>query len=157
MPDARPSGRHAALDRLTTKAEARWEAAARALGLASGDDLTFILLVPLVGIFTGLLAVAIYKTLDLVQNVAWWYWDPKVHLLDAIRAAPPWQRIAAPTLGGVIVTLIVVITRMEVRGHGMSGIIEAVALRGGRLPAIPALIRELAGIATVGSGEIGRA
>ena len=41
----------------------RWEAASRALGLASGDDLTFILLVPLVGIFTGLCAVAIYKTI----------------------------------------------------------------------------------------------
>lgn len=147
MPD---TGRHV-IDRLTTKAEARWEPMARALGLASGDDLTFILLVPLVGLLTGLVAVAIYKTLDLVQNLAWWYWSNKP-LLEAIKEAPPWQRIAAPTLGGVIVTLIVLITRMEVRGHGMSGIIEAVALRGGRVPALPAIVRELAGIATVGTG-----
>jgi CIC family chloride channel protein len=154
-----------ALRDLERRAQIAWFSLARWLGLSTREELSFIVLVPLVGIFTGFVGVAIYWLIDRVQDLAWGSPDPQLgkegqSLLartEFIAAHAPWRNVLALTAAGAVVALIIKIFRQEVRGHGMSGIIEAVALKGGRVAPGPALVRELAGVVTVGSGgSLGR-
>ncbi len=65
--------------------------------------------------------------------------------------------IAAPAIGGAVIGLIIWLGRQPVSGEGMSSLIEAVALHGGRIPPRPVLFNALAAIVTVGSGgSLGR-
>jgi len=141
---------------LERRAQIAWFALARWFGLASREELSFFVLTPLVGLVTGFTAVLIYWTIDWVQKVCW----GDGSLLQAARyaaVAQPWRNVLAPLAGGIAVALIIRVFRQEVRGHGMSGIIEAIALKGGRVEPGPALVREAAGIVTVGSGgSLGR-
>jgi CIC family chloride channel protein len=141
--------------RLVRAFSVQWYGLARRLGLRSREELTFATLAPAIGIATGVVAMGIAWSITAVQRL---FWGGGEHgLLEAAAAAPLWLRIAAPATGGFVVMLLIVIFKQEVRGHGMSGIIEAVALRGGRVAAGPAILREVAGIATVGSGgSLGR-
>lgn len=153
-PGERPPASSGAERALERRARALWVSLARMLGLEGADDLTFLVLAPLVGVATGFVGVWIYGLIDLVQRL---FWASPDHLLEAARTAPWVLCVLAPVLGGIIVSVIVRVTGSEVRGGGMSALIEAVALRGGRLPAGPAIVREIAGIATVGSGgSLGR-
>ncbi|HEU4400577.1 MAG TPA: chloride channel protein, partial [Candidatus Polarisedimenticolia bacterium] len=73
------------------------------------------------------------------------------------QTLPPLHRFLAPVIGGALLGLLVLAARRSVRGHGTSGIIEAVAQRGGLLPIGPTLLRALATVVTVGSGgSLGR-
>ena len=145
---------------LERRAQIAWFSLARWLGLSSREELSFIVLVPLVGIFTGFVAIGIYWLIDRVQDLAWGAPDPPQTLLERTQlmaAHAPWRNVLALLAAGAVVALIIKVFKQEVRGHGMSGIIEAVALKGGRVAPGPALVRELAGVVTVGSGgSLGR-
>jgi CIC family chloride channel protein len=148
------SPRLAALERRLT---ALWYGLARFLGLASAEELSFFILTPLVGLATGFAGVAIYNILDWVQHTVW---QSNGTLLEAAyesSLATPWRNVLAPVIGGIGVFLIVWISKTRVKGGGMSVIIESVALKGGRVPLKDTLLREIAGIATVGTGgSLGR-
>src|SRR2546422_1662726 len=109
----------------------------------------FLLLVPLTGVATGFASVALIRLLGLVQQV---FWGSRHELLQHALLLPAWQRFAIPTVGGVLVGLIILVARQPVGGHGTAGIIEAVAQRGGFLPFRRRLIKAAATIVTVGSG-----
>src|SRR3989454_1046800 len=109
----------------------------------------FLLLVPLTGIATGFASVALIRLLGLVQQV---FWGSRHELLQHALLLPAWQRFAIPTVGGVLVGLIILVARQPVGGHGTAGIIEAVAQRGGLLPFGRSLIKAPAPIVTGGSG-----
>ncbi len=148
---------------LERRAKVAWYALARWLGLSSREELSFAVLVPLVGLITGFVGIAIYFTIDAVQDLCWtWGTALGSHatLLEGARLAAhatPWRNVLAPMAGGAAVALLVKVFRQEVRGHGMSGIIEAVALKGGRVEPGSAILREVAGMLTVGSGgSLGR-
>jgi CIC family chloride channel protein len=105
----------------------------------------------LVGLTTGLGAVAFRY---LIQAVAWlgYNWVPQV--LSA------WGRLYAvivPTVGGLLVGLLVYFFAREAKGHGVPEVMEAVALRGGRIRPIVALVKSLASALCIGSGgSVGR-
>ncbi len=84
-------------------------------------------------------------------------WGSGEEILTRARNAPAWLRVVAPAIGGAIVGLIAWRAKAAVGGHGISRLLEAVALRGGRVPAKPALLSAAAAVATVGSGgSLGR-
>jgi len=114
----------------------------------------FLLLVPAVGVLTGLVAAGLVHLLAAVQQL---FWGSPHELLAPAQALSPLHRFLAPTIGGVLVGLIILIHRGRIRGHGTSGIIEAVARGKGRLPVIPGLADIGAILVTVGSGgSLGR-
>jgi len=126
---------------------------ARRFGLATKEDRTFFVLIPLVGVVAGLLSVGIHKLIDGIRLILWGSTD----LQQATAAAPAWLYIAAPATGGLLVGLLVWMGREKVAGGGMSVLIESVAQQGGRVPPRPVAMRALAAIATVGSGgSLGR-
>ena len=150
--------RLAARARLARRRIRKWRHAlefllARRFGLATREDRVFFVLIPVVGLVAGALGIIIHRLIDGFRHLLWGPHD----LLDAARAAAALAGGRRPR-GGRPAGLAAGPAREEsVSGQGMSTLIEAVALRGGRLRARPVLLRAVAAIATVGSGgSLGR-
>ncbi|MCP4363301.1 MAG: CBS domain-containing protein [Chloroflexi bacterium] len=105
----------------------------------------------LVGIGTGLGAVAFRY---LIQAVGWVGYDLIPSLTESWGKA---YIIFVPTIGGLLVGLLIYFFAPEAKGHGVPEVMEAVALRGGRIRPIVALIKSLASSLSIGSGgSVGR-
>jgi CIC family chloride channel protein len=127
---------------------------AKRFALATREDRRFFLLIPAVGVVAGLLGITVHR---LIRGLTALLWGTSGSLVEAAGRLPPWVVVGAPALGGVIVALIVRLGRESLAGQGMSMLIEAVALKGGKLQPRPVLLRALAAVATVGSGgSLGR-
>lgn len=126
----------------------------RRLPRRSASENIFLALVPLVGVATGLTAVGIAHVIAFVQKFCW---QTGPHLLEAAEAQPPYYRIMVLTLGGLFVGVIGHWFRVETRGAGTAGMIQALALKGGFVSLRQTIPRVMAGIATVASGgSLGR-
>lgn len=117
-------------------------------------DTIYVLLIPIIGLITGIAALAIAHVLALLQRLLWGNGE---NLLTSVAAAPWYYRLLIPGLGGATLALMVLLFKRDVRGGGTAGLMEAIALRGGRIRMrreVPAVI---AGIVTVSSGgSLGR-
>jgi CIC family chloride channel protein len=81
----------------------------------------------LVGVATGAGVWLFKQLIDLVHRVAFDW------LGGALRPLGSWTVVIVPALGGLLVGLIIYYFVGEERHHGVAGIMEAVALAGGRL------------------------
>jgi CIC family chloride channel protein len=105
----------------------------------------------LVGIGTGLGAVGFRY---LIKGVGWigYTWLPQV--------TSGWGKayvVIVPVVGGMIVGPMIYFFAREAKGHGVPEVMEAVALRGGRIRPIVAVVKSLASSLTIGSGgSVGR-
>ena len=127
---------------------------ARRFGLATAQDRRFLVLIGLTGVLVGLLGVAIHRLIDALKDLLW---GPTSDFIEATQTLPWWQVVLLPGVGGAVVGAIVLLGRQRVSGQGMGVLIEAVAVRGGRVPVRPIVWGALAAIATVGSGgSLGR-
>jgi CIC family chloride channel protein len=105
----------------------------------------------LVGLGTGVGAIAFRY---LIQGVGWvgFEWIPKVTASLGMSYI-----VFVPALGGLIVGLLIYYFAREAKGHGVPEVMEAVALRGGRIRPIVAIIKSLASSISIGSGgSVGR-
>jgi CIC family chloride channel protein len=123
-------------------------------GLATREDRVFFALIPAVGVVMGFLGIFVH---ELILGVRLLLWEGP-NLLAQVAAVPRWMVVAAPTLGGLAVGLLIWVSREPLSGGGgMASLIEAVALRGGRIAPRGTLLRAVAAVATVGSGgSLGR-
>jgi CIC family chloride channel protein len=65
--------------------------------------------------------------------------------------------LLAPALGGLVVGPLIYFFAREAKGHGVPEVMEAVALKGGRIRPIVVIIKSLASSITIGSGgSVGR-
>ena len=120
------------------------------------EEKRYWLLVPVIGVVSGLLAVLLVRFLGLVHYLCWSY-DQSQSLTDVIRATPVFMRILIPTGGGLLVALYVYFRRSSAHLEGTAGLIEALAVGAGRLPAVRTFITALVSIAAVGTGaSVGR-
>ena len=60
--------------------------------------------------------------------------------------------VVVPTIGGLLVGILVYKYASEAKGHGVPEVMEAIALRGGRIRPIVAVVKSLASALTIGSG-----
>ena len=108
----------------------------------------------LIGLLAGLGAVGFRELIRLVKDVAW---HDGQYTLDYLRGLPWWWKVLAPSLGGLLVGLIGYHLAREVRGHGVPEVMEAVALRGGRIRPRVVIAKLLASGICIGSGgSVGR-
>jgi CIC family chloride channel protein len=105
----------------------------------------------LIGIGAGLGAVAFRY---LIQAVDWvgYEWIP--------RLTSSWGKayvVFVPAIGGLLVGCLVYFFAREAKGHGVPEVMEAVALQGGRIRPIVAVVKSLASSLCIGSGgSVGR-
>jgi CIC family chloride channel protein len=99
-----------------------------------------------VGIFTGIGAVLFRY---LIRGVGWvgYQWIPAI--TSDLGSA---YIIFVPALGGMLVGLLVYFVAREVKGSGVPDVMEAVALKGGRIRPRVAVVKALASALTIGSG-----
>jgi CIC family chloride channel protein len=90
--------------------------------------------------------------MSLLRVVERLVWPEAGSFLDAVDAAPAWQRILVPSLAGVLVLAVALVMRRPLGGHGTAGVLEAIWLSRGRLSLRRALLRGVVSIIAVAMG-----
>ncbi len=107
-----------------------------------------------IGLLAGLGAVGFRKFISFVKEVAWHNGE---YTLEYLRGLPIWWKILVPSAGGLIVGLITYYFAREARGHGVPEVMEAVAVRGGRIRPRVVIAKLFASGICIGSGgSVGR-
>ena len=124
------------------------------LRVLPGAAQRFWVLVIATGVLSGVGAGALLAGLRIVQRLAW----PRAEtFVGAVQAATPLRRVLVPTLAGVAVSLVAMLSRLPLAGHGTARIIEAIWHRGRELALGRTLVRGTVSIAAVGMGaSLGR-
>ncbi len=113
-----------------------------------------VLLSVVIGLLGGLFAVGFRKFINFGNYLAW---QESEYTLAYINELPFWWKIAAPAIGGLIVGLIIYYFAREAKGHGVPEVMEAVALKGGRIRPRVVIVKMLAsGICIASGGSVGR-
>jgi len=113
-----------------------------------------VLVSMVIGLLGGLGAVGFRWCIRLFQRVSW---QVDVVSLDYLRTLPVWWKILTPAAGGLLVGLIIARFAAEAKGHGVPEVMEAVALRGGRIRPRVVLAKLVASGICIGSGgSVGR-
>lgn len=118
------------------------------------DHLQLVLIAVVIGLLGGLCAVGfrmLIKWLNLV------FWREGEYSLDYLRQLPVWWKLVAPAVGGLGVGWIIQRFASEARGHGVPEVMEAVALRDGRIRPRVVLAKMIGSGICIGSGgSVGR-
>jgi CIC family chloride channel protein len=122
--------------------------------LRESEQIYMVLLATVLGLLGGLGAVGFRKLIQLGNLVAW---QRGPYTLDYLAGLPAWWKVLAPASGGLIVGLITYRFAREARGHGVPEVMEAVALRSGRIRPRVVIAKLLASGVCIGSGgSVGR-
>lgn len=107
-----------------------------------------------IGLLGGLGAVGFRECIRLFQTIAW---RTDNVTLDYLRNLPIWWKVLTPAVGGLIVGVIIVRFAAEAKGHGVPEVMEAVALRGGRIrPRVVVAKLIASGVCIASGGSVGR-
>jgi CIC family chloride channel protein len=116
--------------------------------LRFSESASMMVLAVLVGLVCGLGSVGFHKLVGQTGRVVEW--------LAALGTHHPVLAVLctvlAPALGGLLAGSIVSLLARHDTSHGTASVMEAVALRGGRLPARPFLAKVLGAGVLIGSG-----
>jgi CIC family chloride channel protein len=108
----------------------------------------------LIGILAGYGALLFRYIINFAQYSFYRNTD---EVLTFHASLPLYVKVGAPALGGLIVGILVHYGAREAKGHGVPEVMEAVALKGGRIRARVALVKILASGISIGSGgSVGR-
>ncbi len=118
------------------------------------EHIYMILIALIIGLLGGLCSVGFRELIHIIQLGSW---SQSGNLVDHIRTLPWWWKIGIPTFGGLLVGLIIHNFAREAKGHGVPEVMEAVALRGGRIrPRIVFAKMIASGICIATGGSVGR-
>jgi CIC family chloride channel protein len=116
-----------------------------------GGEEVLLGLALLVGLGAGLGALVFRWLIDLVHTVSF-DWLPSV-----TQGWGPAYVVIAPAVGGLLVGPLIYFFAREAKGHGVPEVMEAVALRGGKIRPKVALVKSLASSLSIGTGgSVGR-
>jgi CIC family chloride channel protein len=123
-------------------------------GLRETEQVYMVLVSVVIGLLAGFCAVGFRLLIQSLNRVAW---HQGQYTLDYIYGLPFWWKILAPAVGGLIVGLITYRFAREAKGHGVPEVMEAVALRGGRIrPRVVIAKMFASGISIASGGSVGR-
>ena len=111
-------------------------------------------LAAVVGILGGLAATAFKEISTAVQTL---FIGASGGWLEGLSHLSWYKRLLIPTAGGILAGLVLFLLPREAKGHGVSEIMEAVAIRRGILNFRAAIVRSASSLMSIGSGaSIGR-
>lgn len=123
-------------------------------GLRQTEQVYMVLVAVVIGLLGGLCAVGFRQLIQILNRVAW---HESQYTVEYLYSLPIWWKILAPAAGGLIVGLITYRFAREARGHGVPEVMEAVALRGGRIRPRVVVAKMLASSVSIASGgSVGR-
>ena len=117
----------------------------------SSESITGILLAVLVGVIAGFGAIAFRWLINIFQSL---FFGGGATILGFLGE---YYVVLLPAVGGLLVGLLIYYGAREAKGHGVPEVMEAVAVRGGRIRPRVAIIKSLASSLCIGSGgSVGR-
>jgi CIC family chloride channel protein len=131
--------------------ELKWHHLVRRFVSRPPEQVVLLLTALVVGVTTGFGAVLFRWLIVKVTNISF-EWLPQ-----ATQGMGPAYLVIAPTVGGLLVGVLVHNFAPEAKGHGVPEVMEAVALRGGRIRPVVAVVKSLASSICIGTGgSVGR-
>lgn len=113
------------------------------------EQIFIIIVAVIIGIMGGFGAAGFRYMIRTVQRIAYGDWTYTLDLVHSI----PWQiKIIIPAAGGLIVGLVIYFFAREVKGHGVPEVMEAIALKGGKIRPRVIFARALASSICIGTG-----
>jgi CIC family chloride channel protein len=123
--------------------------------LSRNVQLILSVLALVIGVAAGGAAIGFRRVIDLVQRLGFGFGGERV--ASGAAELPWWQLLAVPTLGGLAIGLFVYFLMPERRPHAVADVIEANALRGGRMSLFTGLKAALVSATSIGCGaSVGR-
>jgi CIC family chloride channel protein len=123
--------------------------------LLRNEHIILSLLAVLIGVAAAYGSIALRELIALVQ----WggFGASEGGLVARVAALPWWQILLVPALGGLAVGLLVRHLQGGARPHGVADVMEAGALRSGRIPLREGAVAALGAVISMGSGaSVGR-
>ncbi|MBN1518187.1 chloride channel protein [Candidatus Sumerlaeota bacterium] len=122
--------------------------------LRASDHIYMVLVAIVIGLLGGLCAVLFRAMIHYGQFIAW---GESQAPLDYYFGLPWYWKIGTPAVGGLFVGLIVHFFAREAKGHGVPEVMEAIALRGGRMRPRVVIGKMVASAICIASGgSVGR-
>lgn len=118
-------------------------------GFRQTEQIYMVVVAIAIGLLGGLSAVGLRFLIGAVNDVAW---HRARYTVDYLAALPWWWKLIAPTVGAVFFGWITYHFASEARGHGVPEVMEAVALRGGRIRPRVVFAKLIASGICIGSG-----
>ncbi|MCH8926467.1 MAG: chloride channel protein, partial [Proteobacteria bacterium] len=113
------------------------------------------LLAVAIGLTAGLAAIGFRTIIDHVQRFGFGFGGEQ--MVTLVSALPSWRILLVPTAGGLLIGLFVHFFMPGRRPQGVAEVIEANALRGGRMPLAVGLKAALVSAVSIGAGaSVGR-
>jgi len=123
--------------------------------LGSNDQVILSVLAVIIGAAAGGAAILFRLGIDVVQRLFFGFGGEQ--LASIAEGLPWWQVVLAPTVGGLVVGLLVFYGMPGRRPHGVPEVIEAAALHGGRLSLTAGLKAAVISALSIGCGaSVGR-
>ena len=121
----------------------------------SWSETRLILVVAIViGLLGGMGAVVFRWLISGLKEI---FFGPGENLLELAWNLPWWQRVAIPTVGGLVLAPFIRFFSKETKGHGVPEVMESLVLRAGRINPRTMVTRALASAITIASGgSVGR-
>ncbi len=116
---------------------------------------TYIIMIAIViGILGGIGAIGFRILIDFIQGLTVGQGEV---IIDSLKQMPWFYKLFLPSLGGLIVGPLIYFFAREAKGHGVPEVMEAIALRGGRIRPRVVAVKALASAITLGTGgSVGR-
>jgi CIC family chloride channel protein len=122
--------------------------------LRLNEDTVILIAASVVGIIGGFGAVGFRSLIKLVQTIAI---GDSSNILQSVGALPWYTKLMLPSIGGLIVGPLIYFFGRETRGHGVPEVMEAVALRGGKIRSRVMPLKAFVSAVTIGTGgSVGR-
>lgn len=123
--------------------------------LIGNDHMVLVMLALIVGSLAGCAVILFRETIKLVQTL--FYGSGSERLFANADSLQWWQILLVPVVGGLVVGLTVRFLMPTKRPEGVADVIEASALRGGRMSSKTGLIAAFASAVSIGAGaSVGR-
>ena len=122
--------------------------------LRQTEQVYMVVVAIVIGILGGLSSVAFRLLIGGLNEI---FWRQRDYSLDYIYGLPIWWKVGVPAIGGLIVGFITYKFAREAKGHGVPEVMEAVALKNGRIRPRVVVGRMVAsGICIASGGSVGR-
>ncbi|MGD8278271.1 MAG: chloride channel protein, partial [Gemmatimonadota bacterium] len=122
--------------------------------LRQTEQIYMVMVALVIGLLGGFSAIGIRLLIRAVNSLSW---HRGAYTIEYIAALPFWWKLLAPAIGGLFVGFIVHYIASEAKGHGVPEVMEAIALRAGRMrPRVVAAKLLASGICIGSGGSVGR-